>query len=124
MREVTLLLLILGILQVHEFASAAEKKKHVDLTPPGQDAANTEDPGSATRLLYEDPRNQNSLTAGAEKKVPSKGIKATCTDNMGMIYKQGDAGYAGCFRTFGKGTPPQLPGDNKRPNSVGITIGQ
>lgn len=119
MREVSMLLLFLGLLQAH----AGEKKKKIDLTPPGQDAANTEDPGSATRLLYEDPRNKNSITAGSDKKLPG-GVKGTCTDNMGMIYKQGDAGYDGCIRTFGKGTPPALPGDNKRPKSVGITIGQ
>ena len=94
----------------------------MNLTPPGQVAAETEDPGSATRLLYEDPRNQNSLTPGADKKVPSPSVQATCTDNMGMIYKKGAAGYDGCLRSFGKGTPPRLPGDN-RPNSVGITIG-
>jgi hypothetical protein len=124
MRELTLLLLCLGILQIHAYAEPAQKKpqKKLNLTPPGQEAANTQDPGSATRLLYEDPRNQNSLTAGSEKKLPVT-VSATCTDNMGMIYKQSDAGYAGCTRTFGKGTPPKLPGDNSRQNSVGITIG-
>ena len=128
MRELSLLLLLLGILQVQfrEPAHAADQKKRkLNLTPPGQDAANTEDPGNATRLLYEDPRNKNSLTADAEKKaLPSSGIKNTCTDNMGMYYKQGDAGYDGCLRAFGKGTQPQLPGDNKRPNSLGFTIGK
>ncbi|MGZ3658189.1 MAG: hypothetical protein ACXVB9_15965 [Bdellovibrionota bacterium] len=120
MREISLLLLVLGLVQIHAFAS---DKKKVNLTPPGQTAASTEDPGSATRLLYEDPRNQNSITAGDEKKLPNTGVKATCTDNMGMIYKKGDRGYDGCLRAFGKGIQPSLPGDNKRPNSVGITIG-
>ena len=123
MREMILLLLVLAVLQAHALADTTKKKKKpVNLTPPGQVAAETEDPGSATRLLYEDPRNPNSLTAGSEKKVPSRAVQATCTDNMGMIYKQGDSGYDACRRTFGKGTPPRLPGDN-RPNSVGITIG-
>lgn len=123
MREITLLLLLLGVLQMHALA-AEKKKKPLNLKPPGQQAATTEDPGSATRLLYEDPRNKNSVTADADKKGLPVNAKATCTDNMGMIYKQGDAGYDGCLRAFGKGTAPQLPGDNKRPNSVGISIGQ
>jgi hypothetical protein len=122
MRELTLLLLLLGIVNLEALAGAPRKKK-LNLTPPGQQAATKEDPGSATRLLYEDPRNQNSLTAGSDKKMPGAQVTATCTDNMGMIYKQGATGYEGCLRTFGKGTPPGLPGD-KRQNSVGFTIGQ
>jgi len=118
MREITLLLLLLGVLQAH----AGEKKK-LNLTPPGQTAVTSEDPGSATHLLYEDPRNANSITAGSEKKLPVQ-INSTCTDNMGMIYKQGDIGYEGCVRSFGKGTAPSARGDDKRPNSVGITIGR
>jgi hypothetical protein len=123
MREAFLLLLLLAVLQLHAIAKTPGKKGKLNLTPPGQKAANTEDPGSATRLLFEDPRNKNSLTADADKKTPRLGVKATCTDNMGMIYKQGDRGYEACLRSFGKGTQPALPGD-QRPNSVGITIGQ
>ena len=122
MRELFLLMLFLGVLQAHSFANASDKPKKLDLTPPGQDAADTEDPGSATRLLYEDPRNSNSLVATPEKKSLA-GTRLTCTDNMGMIYKQGSPGYDGCLRTFGSGTPPQLPGDKKN-KSLGITIGQ
>jgi hypothetical protein len=60
MREISLLLLLLGVLQIHTLAFAKDKKKmNLDLTPPGQVASEKEDPGSATRLLYEDPRNQN-----------------------------------------------------------------
>ena len=124
MREIVLLLLLLVIVQVHASARSSEQKKgKLNLTPPGQKTANTEDPGSATRLLYEDPRNKNSPAAGSEKKMPNSIVKATCTDNMGMIFKNGDAGYDACLRSFGKGTQA-LPGDNKRPNSVGFTIGK
>jgi len=123
MREITLLLLLLGAVQIHSMAYAKDKKK-VNLTPPGQKAAEKEDPGSATRLLYEDPRNQNSITAGTDAKAGAVNAKvsSTCTDNMGMIYKQGDSGYSGCLRTFGKAPPSAVPG-NKRNNSVGISIG-
>lgn len=120
MREVLLLLLVLGTVQVN----AKEIKKKLNLTPPGQKAQTTEDPGSATRLLYEDPRNKNSLTAGVtEEKASNVAVKSTCTDSMGMIHKQDDQGYAGCMRTLDK-TGPKLPGDDKRPSSVGITIGK
>ncbi len=103
-------------------AQKPAKEKKLKLTPPGQKAQTTEDPGSATRLLYEDPRNKYSLTAGADKKTPDGPVRATCTDNMGMIYKKGDAGYDSCLRTLNS-QAPKLPGDDKRPNSVGITIG-
>jgi|GEM_PF-6732863 len=117
MRELVLLLVVLFTVQ----ANAKTKDKKLKLTPPGQGAATTEDPGSATRLLYEDPRNQNALTAGAEKKGPNVEVKHTCTDNMGMSYKQGDSGYDSCMRTFNTATPP-APGD-KRPQSLGISFG-
>lgn len=117
MRELVLLLVVLFAVQAH----AMPKDKKLKLTPPGQGASTTEDPGSATRLLYEDPRNQNSLTAGAEKKGVKVDVKHTCTDNMGMSYKQGDSGYDGCMRTFNTATPP-APGD-KRPQSLGISFG-
>jgi len=117
MRELVLLLLVLFTLQTQ--SNAAEKK--LRLTPPGQKAQTTEDPGSATRLLFEDPRNQNSLTAGAEKKVPTSGVQSTCTDNMGMSYRKGDPGYDSCVRTFNT-LPPNSPSD-KRPQSLGISIG-
>jgi hypothetical protein len=126
MREISMLLLVLGFMQAHSFAYAKGKKKtNLDLTPPGQTASENEDPGSATRLLYEDPRNQNSITAGTDEKTQalSGQVKSTCTDNMGMIYKKGAAGYDGCLRTFGKAPPSAVPG-NKRNNSVGISIGQ
>jgi hypothetical protein len=119
MRELVLLLLVLFAVQAH--AKPKDRKQPLKLAPSGQKAATTEDPGSATRLLYEDPRNQNSLTAGAEKKGPKVEVKHTCTDNMGMSYKQGDSGYDGCMRTFNTATPP-APGD-KRPQSLGISFG-
>lgn len=130
MRELVLLLAVLLSVQVASAGKAASEKagkaaggKKLQLAPPQQKAQTTEDPGSATRLLYEDPRNKYSLTADADKKVPSGAVKATCTDNMGMIYKKGDSGYDGCLRTVNT-QAPKLPGDNKRPSSLGITIGQ
>jgi len=124
MRELVLLLLILATIQTHAIGKNKDATKgKLKLTPPGQTAQATEDPGSATRLLYEDPRNKNSLASDADKKGVLATTKGNCTDNMGMIYKQGDPGYEACLRTFGK-TAPNLPGDNKRPNSVGITIGR
>lgn len=122
MRESLLLLLLLATIQSHASAAAkAKDTKKLKLTPPGQQAQTTEDPGSATRLLFEDPRNKNSLTAGADQKGPKVTVSATCTDNMGMIYKQGDPGFEGCQRTFDRAVSPN---DEKRNKSVGITIGR
>jgi hypothetical protein len=123
MRELFLLLLFLGVLQAHSYASSADNKKQIDFTPPGQITANTEDPGSATRLLYEDPLNSNSLMGSQPAKRNAVNATPTCTDNMGMIYHQGAPGYDGCLHTFGGGTPPQLPGDGRN-RSLGVTIGQ
>ncbi len=123
MRELILLLVIL--VSVPAAVASKEKStkdKKLKLAPPGQKAQTTEDPGSATRLLYEDPRNKYSLTADADKKQPEGVIKPTCTDSMGMVYKKGDKGYDGCLRTVNQ-QAPHLPGD-KRPTSLGITIGQ
>lgn len=120
MRELILLLVVLVTVQVH---AQEVKKNKLKLMPPGQKAQATEDPGNATRLLYEDPRNKNSLTHGVNLDGTAKGpVTSTCTDNMGMIYKKGDAGYDGCLRTFSH-VQPKLPGDDKRQNAVGFTIG-
>ncbi len=121
MPKIILLLGILATLPLYANAKESKEKK-LELTPPGQVSDSKEDPGSATRLLYEDPRNQNSITADAGKKDSKTKIKATCTDNMGMFYKKGDSGYDGCLRSF-KNAQPNLPGDNKRPPSLGISIG-
>ncbi len=118
MRELVLLLVVLFTVQ----ANAKPKDKKLKLTPVGQGAATTEDPGSATRLLFEDPKNQNSITAGADKKTANIEIKSTCTDNMGMSYRSGDKGYEGCMRTFNTNQPPN-PTD-KRPQSLGISFGK
>lgn len=123
MRELVLLLVILTSVQAAEASKDNKDTRKLKLTPPGQKAQTTEDPGSATRLLYEDPRNKYSLTADADKKTPVGAIKATCTDPMGMIHKKGDVGYDGCLRTLNS-QAPRLPGDDKRPSSLGITIGQ
>ncbi|HEY8279228.1 MAG TPA: hypothetical protein VIH99_06380 [Bdellovibrionota bacterium] len=124
MRALIFCFLVLAISVAHAKPSKEElRKKHIKLTPPGQKAQTTQDPGSATRLLFEDPRNKNSPTAGADKKMPKSAVKGTCADTMGMIYKQGDTGYEGCLRTENK-TRPALPGDDKHPNSIGFTIGQ
>lgn len=104
-------------------AQAAPAQKKLKLTPPGQKAQATEDPGSATRLLFEDTRNMNSVVAGADKKTGGAKITSTCTDNMGMIYRNGDPGYEGCQRTFSM-EQPKSQGDKNRPASMGITIGQ
>jgi hypothetical protein len=123
MRELVLLLLTLASTQAALASKDIKDNRKLKLTPPGQKAQTTEDPGSATRLLYEDPRNKYSLTADADKKTPDSAIKPTCTDSMGMIHKKGDAGYDGCLRTLNS-QAPKLPGDDKRPSSLGITIGQ
>lgn len=124
MRELFLLMALLGALQVH----AKEKsKKKVDLAPPGQAAASTEDPGSATRLLYEDPRSANSLMSDAEKKQPKAAVQATCTDEMGMIHTHGAPGFDSCLRTQQnqRARPYHQPSDSKRPTTgVGITFGK
>lgn len=104
-------------------AKKAAPKKRLNLTPPGQKAQATEDPGSATRLLYEDPRNQNSIAANTAKKGGPAPVRGTCTDNMGMIFREGDPGFEGCRRTFSV-EQPRLPGDSKRSQSMGFTIGQ
>lgn len=132
MRELVLLLLILGSIKVsaevlesknhkklEAVASNEQGKKKLKLAPsPGKN----EDPGSATRLLYEDPRDKNSPIAGVTVEPGSKKIvKPTCTDNLGMVFKDGDKGYDGCMRTFN--TQPALP-ETKRSSSIGITIGQ
>ena len=121
MRELVLLLMIITSVQP-AVASKTKDSKKIKLAPPGQKSQTMEDPGSATRLLYEDPRNKYSLTAGADNKQPESAFKPTCTDSMGMIYKKGDKGYDGCLRTVNQ-QAPHLPGDKRSP-SLGITIGQ
>ena len=70
MRELILLLVVLFTVKAQGGPGEKSEKK-LKLAPPGQKAQTTEDPGSATRLLYEDPRNQNSLSADAQKKAPA-----------------------------------------------------
>ncbi len=121
MRELMLLLVLLVSIQVHALASAKANK--MKLASPDQKMQTTEDPGSATRLLYVDPQNKNAPSPDGVDGKPAKAIiKQACTDNMGMIYTQNAVGYEGCVRSFSK-EQPKLPGDNKRPNSLGFTIG-
>lgn len=95
-------------------AEASEGKKKIDLKPKHE---KVEDPGSATPLLYKTP----GQIQGAEAQRKGISIKATCTDSMGMVNKQGDKGYEACLRNLDKLRPEKV--DEKNPNSVGITIG-
>ncbi len=120
MRELVLLLVVLFTVQVHAEDAKKKKIRHGNAE---QKAQVTEDPGNATRLLYVDPRKNESLSHEIDSDAGRKNaVTSTCTDNMGMIYKKGDKGYDGCLRTFAH-PAPKLPGDDKRPNAVGITIG-
>lgn len=108
---------LLFVLFLVPFFAHARTDKKVDLRPQG--VVKTEDPGSATRLLYEKPKREKEEVVNGRKTKVS--INATCTDQLGMIFKQGDQGYEGCLRTMNR----TKPGDDKRHQpSIGITVGQ
>lgn len=107
-------ILILALALVPALANAKPDKK-IDLKPKHE---KPEDPGSATHLIYETPKADAPVPSNTAK--PKVTGTATCTDSVGMIYKQGDSGYAGCLRTMDVARPDQ---NDKRNRSVGISIG-
>lgn len=101
--------LIFFILLLPLAAGAANKKINLKPQP-----SKLEDPGSATHLIYEAPK-------ASDTKVEENGaVKPTCRDSVGMVYKKGDKGYEGCFRTMDLSQPQ----DKRHSPSVGFSIGQ
>lgn len=101
--------------------SAFAEQKKIDLKPEAtKGVKKAEDTGSATQLLYKSPK---ALEAEAKKtKKPGVAVTATCTDNQGMVHKQGDKSYDSCLRTMDK-TAPSTPASDKNRPSMGISIG-
>lgn len=94
----------------------AKTEKKINLKPQH---GKSEDPGSATHLIYESPKNSEKAS-----EVDGKGkivAGQNCTDQLGMIYKKGDNGYEGCLRTMDAARPES---SDQRRKSVGITIGR
>lgn len=101
-----------------EKSSPGKKKLNLKMQPSKKDM----DPGSATRLIYMDPKKLQAEEQ--EEQGKSKlGISVTCTDQLGMIHKKGDKGYDGCIRTLDK-TSSSLQGSDKQKPSAGFTIGK
>ncbi len=102
-------------------AALASEKKKVDLKPNSAKAVKkAEDPGSATKLLYEDPKKLKSETAQNNGGIA---ISSTCTDHQGMVHTQGEKSFDACLRTLDKTAPAKSPSDKNAP-SMGITIGK
>ncbi|MGZ3693514.1 MAG: hypothetical protein ACXWQO_04945 [Bdellovibrionota bacterium] len=93
----------------------AESKPEKKLNLKPQHVSDSDDPGSATHLIYEAPKTPEK--ANAKGKIT---MGQTCTDQLGMVYKPGDTGYKGCIRTMDL-TKPESTDQRK---SVGITIGR
>lgn len=103
-------------------ASAAQNpgKKRIDLRPPQE---KTEDPGSATPMLYKNPSELPTANFPAEGKKNGLKVSQSCTDSLGMVHQQGDRSYEACLRSLDKYKPSPRAGE-KNPNSLGFTIGQ
>ncbi len=125
MRESILLLVLLAVVQVRAHASTREAKKKLDLSPPNEQSLTRKDadPGSATPLLFKDPRTQPTPNFEEKEKKGEVAVTTTCTDSLGMIYKQGDAGFSGCRRSENRAKPTDPPGARQQ-NTYGITIGR
>jgi hypothetical protein len=115
-------LIVLAVCALHAHAETKKKEK-LDLTPPGQTTETTTDPGSATQLLYADPKITENTKFEPQGKGSKVKVVATCTDSMGMLHNKGDPGYEGCMRSRDR-TQPDVNRDPRRGPTVGITIGR
>ncbi len=95
---------------------ALDAREKIDLRP-AERAKVSEDPGSATRLIYETPK---PIPANHPEK-DSRELMA-CTDSVGMIHQKGEPGYVTCLRYQNKAVPEATA--ERRGQSLGITIGK
>ena len=123
MGKILILAVVLSLCAGFAFAeeTSAEKpvkkKLNLKLQPSKKDL----DPGSATHLLYVDPKKLQQEEANSAKSGVN--VTTSCTDQLGMIHKKGDKGYDGCIRTLDK-TSSSLQDSGKQKPSAGFTIGK